>query len=163
MSYKLIGPDGAVLENTERGLFGGHRKLKIYGRLNCPSAVKWLEKGKYADCRVFFKDEVSAIAAGYRPCSICMKESYSVWLLQRKGIGSDVEIINKFNNNDKKVILSIKGENFQYDLKWSSLKRYWQYASQSNVEYLTAEIFWPYIQLCITTASGQGGVVALWG
>ena len=61
------------------GSLGGHKKLKIYGRLDCPSANKYLAKGQYAKNRVFFLDEETAITAGYRPCAICMPEEYARW------------------------------------------------------------------------------------
>jgi methylphosphotriester-DNA--protein-cysteine methyltransferase len=28
---------------------------------------------------VFFADENTAIAAGYRPCAVCMPEEYATW------------------------------------------------------------------------------------
>ena len=37
-----------------------------------------MEKWKYVKNRVFFADEETAIAAGYRPCGICMKEEYKM-------------------------------------------------------------------------------------
>ena len=77
--YKLIGKDGKPYMSSEPGTFGGHRKLKIYGRLDCPSALRYIEKGQYVEHRVFFADEETAIAAGYRPCGICMKSQYSEW------------------------------------------------------------------------------------
>ena len=77
--YKLIDKDGKVYESTEPGTLGGHRKLKIYGRLDCPSALRYIAKGQYVQHRVFFKDEETAISAGYRPCSVCMKEAYKQW------------------------------------------------------------------------------------
>lgn len=77
--YKLIGKDGKPYLSTEPGTLGGHRKLKIYGRLDCPSALKYIAKGQYVEHRVFFADEESAIAAGYRPCGICMKSQYREW------------------------------------------------------------------------------------
>jgi methylphosphotriester-DNA--protein-cysteine methyltransferase len=40
--------------------------------------------GSYEKCRVFFKDEETAIAAGYRPCGTCMKEKYKIWKEQQK-------------------------------------------------------------------------------
>jgi len=58
---------------------GGHRKLKIYGHLNCPNAKKWIDKGHYVAQRVFFKDEAEAIENNYRPCGCCMKKEYKVW------------------------------------------------------------------------------------
>lgn len=77
--YKLIGKDGKLYESELPGLLGGHRKLKIYGRLDCPSALRHIEKGHYVKHRVFFIDEETAIAAGYRPCAICMKDAYLRW------------------------------------------------------------------------------------
>lgn len=77
--YKLIGPDGKEYESEEPGTLGGHRKLKIYGRLDCPSALRYIAKGQYVKYRVFFKDEATAVSAGYRPCSRCMPEAYKIW------------------------------------------------------------------------------------
>lgn len=77
--YHLIGTDGREYESSEPGTLGGHRKLKIYGRLDCPSALQHIAKGQYVKYRVFFKDEATAIAAGYRPCARCMPEKYKEW------------------------------------------------------------------------------------
>ena len=77
--YKLVGADNKEYLSTEKGTLGGHRKLKIYGRLDCPSALRHIKQGHYVEHRVFFKDEGTAIAAGYRPCSVCMKEHYKLW------------------------------------------------------------------------------------
>ncbi len=76
--YKLTQPDGTIIESSEPGTFGGNRKLKIYGQLNCGSAVRALPLG-YAQHRVFFADETTAIAAGYRPCGHCLRELYQQW------------------------------------------------------------------------------------
>ena len=77
--YKLIGKDGKMYESNSPGTFGGHRKLKIYGRLDCPSALRYIAKGQYVQHRVFFADEETAVAAGYRPCGVCMKDAYRRW------------------------------------------------------------------------------------
>jgi len=53
--------------------------MKLYGRLDCPSAKRWIDKGKYISNRVFFESEEVAIAAGYRPCAICMPNEYKEW------------------------------------------------------------------------------------
>lgn len=74
-SYKLIGSDGREYTSLKKGVLGGHRRLKIYGRLDCPSALRWIAKGHYISHRVFFASEKDAIKAGYRPCKICMKGS----------------------------------------------------------------------------------------
>jgi methylphosphotriester-DNA--protein-cysteine methyltransferase len=57
------------------GTLGGHRRLKIYGRLDCPSALRWIARGHYVRHRVFFADEATARAAGYRPCKVCIVSS----------------------------------------------------------------------------------------
>jgi methylphosphotriester-DNA--protein-cysteine methyltransferase len=33
----------------------------------------------YARHRVFFADEASAVAAGFRPCGVCMRQAYRTW------------------------------------------------------------------------------------
>lgn len=38
---------------------------------------------QYVKYRVFFKDEEAAIAAGYRPCGVCMKAEYKRWKEQK--------------------------------------------------------------------------------
>lgn len=78
-TYTLLGADGHFYESPVPGTLGGHKKKKIYGKLDCPSARRYIEKGQYVKHRVFFKDEETAIAAGYRPCSICMKKEYKLW------------------------------------------------------------------------------------
>jgi methylphosphotriester-DNA--protein-cysteine methyltransferase len=62
-----------------RGTLGGHRGTKIYGRMDCPSALRAIGRGGYVKYRVFFADETAAIAAGYRPCARCMPERYREW------------------------------------------------------------------------------------
>ena len=78
-TYTLIGPDGSPYESSAPGTLGGHRRNKLYGRLDCPSALWWLARGQGVKHRVFFADEPTAIAAGYRPCARCMPEEYKRW------------------------------------------------------------------------------------
>ena len=61
------------------GAIGGHKKLKIYGRLDCPSANRYVAKGQYVRHRVFFDSVDTAVAAGFRPCGTCMPEAYKKW------------------------------------------------------------------------------------
>ncbi len=82
MSYALLGPDGPYPSEIP-GTLGGNRRGRIYGRLDCPSALRWIAKGHYAGIRVFFADEETAIATGYRPCGICMREKYRAWRAQQ--------------------------------------------------------------------------------
>lgn len=54
--------------------FGGNKKLKIYGLLNCKSGKRMKRKN-----RVFFSTEMEAIKSGFRPCGYCMKTEYNNW------------------------------------------------------------------------------------
>jgi methylphosphotriester-DNA--protein-cysteine methyltransferase len=83
-TYTLIRADGKKYQSAVKGTLGGNKQLRIYGRLDCPNALRWLEKGFYAKNRVFFLDEATAIAAGYRPCGICMKEQYLEWKTRQR-------------------------------------------------------------------------------
>ncbi len=55
----------------------------MYGRLDCPTALRYLAKGQYAAHRVFFADEATAVAAGYRPCGSCLPDEYRAWKASR--------------------------------------------------------------------------------
>lgn len=77
--YHLRGPNGLDYLSETPGKIGGHSKLKVYGRLDCPSALRHLEKGQYAKNRIFFANEHDAISNGYRPCGICMAARYKRW------------------------------------------------------------------------------------
>jgi methylphosphotriester-DNA--protein-cysteine methyltransferase len=79
-TYRLLGADGNFYESARKGLFGGNRRAKIYGRLNCPAALRALKRAtSYPRHRVFFADEAAAVDAGFRPCAACMREAYSKW------------------------------------------------------------------------------------
>ena len=79
--YKLLDANGKEYLSEEKGLFGGNKEAKIYGRMDCPSALSALKRyeDSYVKARVFFKDEATAIAAGYRPCGNCMREHYKLY------------------------------------------------------------------------------------
>lgn len=77
--FKLSAPDGAIYLSQTPGQLGGYKPQRIYGKLDCRSALSHLKKGNYATHRVFFADEVTAIAAGFRPCAKCLPEQYAKW------------------------------------------------------------------------------------
>lgn len=77
--YVLLGIDRHPYRSSTPGWFGGHRKNKIYGRLDCRAARRAISKGGFVAHRVFFADEATAVAAGYRPCAVCMPEAYRAW------------------------------------------------------------------------------------
>jgi hypothetical protein len=78
-SWTLTGPDGAPYQSDRPGTLGGHRRSKLYGRLDCRSALQALARGGYALDRVFFLDEHAAQAADYRPCAVCLPDQYAAW------------------------------------------------------------------------------------
>jgi methylphosphotriester-DNA--protein-cysteine methyltransferase len=79
VTYTLLGADGRPYESDVRGKWGGHRRTRVYGRLDCPSALRAIARGGYVRHRVFFADEATAIAAGYRPCAVCCPDRYQEW------------------------------------------------------------------------------------
>lgn len=78
-TYTLLGEDGQPYQSGTPGTLGGYRRSKIYGRLDCPSALRAIAHGGYVEHRVFFADEEVAIAAGYRPCGTCLRPKYRHW------------------------------------------------------------------------------------
>jgi hypothetical protein len=78
MPYRLLQPDGSFVESDVPGALGGNATLRIYGRLDCESAVNSLQRG-YAKHRVFFANEEAAINAGFRPCGRCMHAQHTIW------------------------------------------------------------------------------------
>lgn len=83
-TYTLLGADRRPYESASPGTLGGHRKGRIYGRLDCPSALRAIARGGYIAHRVFFADEATAIAAGFRPCGTCLPEKYAAWKRERE-------------------------------------------------------------------------------
>jgi methylphosphotriester-DNA--protein-cysteine methyltransferase len=83
-TYTLLGADGRPRESETKGRWGGHRRTKIYGRLDCPTALRAIARGGYVQYRVFFADEATAIAAGYRPCAACCPDRHREWKAARR-------------------------------------------------------------------------------
>ena len=84
-TYTLLGADRKPYESPGEGHWGGHRRTRIYGRLDCPAALRAIARGGYATNRVFFADEETAIAAGYRPCGTCCQDRYREWKAAQRG------------------------------------------------------------------------------
>jgi Metal binding domain of Ada len=82
-SYRLLGADGRPYPSAVPGTLGGHRRGRLYGRLDCPAARRAIARGGYVTDRVFFADEATAIAAGYRPCAACLPAEYARWKSRR--------------------------------------------------------------------------------
>ena len=78
-TWTLLGPDCKLFESYRRGTLGGHRETRIFGRLDCPAALRAIERGGYVRQRVFFLNRTHARAAGYRPCAACLPKEYAAW------------------------------------------------------------------------------------
>jgi hypothetical protein len=83
-TYTLLGADGKPYRSPTKGIFGGHSGSKIFGRLDCPSALRAIERGGYGRHRVFFADAATATKAGYRPCAVCRPDAYREWKDSRR-------------------------------------------------------------------------------
>jgi methylphosphotriester-DNA--protein-cysteine methyltransferase len=79
VTYTLLGPDGRPYQSPKKGRWGGHRPSRIYGRLDCPCALRAIARGGYVKHRVFFADEDTAVEAGFRPCRCCCKDRRRSW------------------------------------------------------------------------------------
>jgi hypothetical protein len=82
-TWTLEGSDGHSFSSPAPGTLGGHRKTRIYGRLDCRAALQAIARRGYVTQRVFFLDEAAAVAAGYRPCAVCMPNEYAGWKARR--------------------------------------------------------------------------------
>jgi Metal binding domain of Ada len=78
-TWTLLGPDRKPYPSAKPGTLGGHRRSRIYGRLDCPGALRAIARGGYVANRVFFLDEKHARAAGFRPCAVCLPVKYRAW------------------------------------------------------------------------------------
>ncbi|WP_147532293.1 Ada metal-binding domain-containing protein [Bacillus marasmi] len=84
-TYTLFGADKKFYQSETPGTYGGHKKTKVYGRMDCPAALRAIAKGGYVKERVFFADEQTAIKAGYGPCAACLPEKYKIWKAKQAG------------------------------------------------------------------------------
>jgi metal binding Ada-like protein len=78
-SWTLLDAKRQPSQSAVPGTLGGHRGQRIYGRLDCRASQQAIARGGYVKDRVFFIDERTAKAAGYRPCAVCMPAEYKNW------------------------------------------------------------------------------------
>jgi len=82
--WTLLGPDRKPYASRRPGTLGGHRGTRIFGRLDCPAALRAIARGGYVAQRIFFLNERHARAAGYRPCGVCLPTKYRAWKSRKK-------------------------------------------------------------------------------
>ena len=88
--YTLLGPDRRPYRSATPGGLGGNRSTRIFGRLDCPGALRLIAAGGYVKNRVFFADRAAAWAAGYRPCHGCLRAEYAEWTAGRAAFDIDL-------------------------------------------------------------------------
>jgi methylphosphotriester-DNA--protein-cysteine methyltransferase len=84
VAWTLLGPDRKPCASRRPGTLGGHRGTRIFGRLDCPAALRAIARGGYVAHRIFFLNERHARAAGYRPCGVCLPTKYRAWKSRKK-------------------------------------------------------------------------------
>jgi len=65
MTYKIL-ENGLIVLSDIPGKYAGHKKYKIFGRLDCKSGMRMKK-----DNRIFFHELEDAVLHGYRPCRNC--------------------------------------------------------------------------------------------
>ena len=66
VEYTLLGADRRPYKSSGRGALGGHLRSRLYGRLDCPAALRAIARGGYVKNRVFFADEKTAVESYVR-------------------------------------------------------------------------------------------------
>jgi hypothetical protein len=87
--YTLLGADRRPYQSLTRGALGGHRRSRLYGRLDCKAALRAIARGGYVTNRVFFADERIAVSAGFRPCAVCLPDSSAQWKAAKGSLWTD--------------------------------------------------------------------------
>jgi hypothetical protein len=101
-TWSLIGVDGKSHQSDMPGTLAGNRRGKLYGRFDCRAAQSAIARGGYVQHRVFFLDEATAIAAGYRPCAVCLPASYAAWKATRSPFQKLRHARNKERSSEKR-------------------------------------------------------------
>ena len=86
-TWTLLGPDGEPFASERPGTLGGHRGTKVFGRRDCPAALRAIQRGGDLRSRVFFLNRTHARAAGYRPCAVCLPKEYAAWKWEKSATG----------------------------------------------------------------------------
>ena len=100
--YKLLGADGKQYLSETPGAFGGNSKQKIYGRLDCRSALSTIRRfpGSYEEYRVFFADVHAGI--------VCGSSTRNIRTIQ-KNTGANSACDRNAGERSEAIIWKIKG------------------------------------------------------
>lgn len=76
---------------------------------------------------------------------------------------SDISCLKLFHDIPGRYLCEIVLQSGQIQRPtWRGLYRYWSYAKSDEVEYMAASHTGQYVVFCMSVASGQGGIVAVW-
>jgi len=141
MLQNRVDPSGNIISTSARGAWMGNRgqlhdehqqivrPFKLKAWLTCMLQYKGryrkvMSPNRYTE--LFFLDEVTAFAAGHRPCFECRRKDYerfkSFWITGNRKLGFDHN--TSINNIDKvlhKERIGSKGEKITYKEKIKSL------------------------------------------
>ncbi len=106
--YELISREGQSYMSPIKGLFGGYcrGKQKLYGRLDCRSALQWIAKGHYVKYRVFFATRADAEGAGYRSCKICKPQKEIMKDQLKEALWQLIEKYYNVNRKDPHLLIA---------------------------------------------------------
>ena len=82
--WTLLGSDGTALFERHPGTLGGHRSRRK-STDGSTAAPRWqaIARGGYVRNACSSPMNSTAVAAGYRPCAVCMPAEYARWKSRR--------------------------------------------------------------------------------
>ncbi|MFX0095834.1 MAG: Ada metal-binding domain-containing protein [Candidatus Hodarchaeota archaeon] len=96
--FKIL-KDGKIIESPILGKYAGHKRLKIFGRLDC-----WSGKRMKKSNRVFFHTLEDAIIQGFRPCKNCRPLDEQIFEKMKNLTGhTDLEDFYNFNKKKRRL------------------------------------------------------------
>jgi hypothetical protein len=76
---------------------------------------------------------------------------------------SDISRLSLCDDESSRYLAEVHLQSGQIQrLSWKGLHQYWVYAKAADVEYVAASHSGHYAVFCLTVASGQGGIIAVW-
>lgn len=78
-THTLIGADGKPHVSAEKGILGGRRGTKIFGRLDCPAALRAHCPRQVRQPPSLLRRLGNSHPSRYRPCAVCMPDAYQTW------------------------------------------------------------------------------------
>lgn len=109
-AYTLLGRDGQPYAAAAPGSLGGNRRLKIYGRLDCPAAKRALARpnARYAAQRVFFCRRRDGAGGGLPP----VRRLHARRLPRMEGSKGRVSMVRSYDYATRRGVEEISWDGF---------------------------------------------------